>query len=60
MFETTMRVLVALHDDPFWSKRAQECRSVEDLRKVVAAFALEKGFKVKDLDTDLAAPEVAS
>jgi hypothetical protein len=61
MFVVTLRVLVALHEDPVWSKRALECRNdVEALRKVVVEFTQEKGFRVKDLDADLAAPEVAS
>jgi hypothetical protein len=60
MFAVTMRVLSALHDDPVWSKRALACRSVEALQNVVVEFAKEKGIAVKDLDADLAAPEVAS
>jgi len=52
----SMKVFAALYAEPLWAKRAQACRNVTDLARVVDEFAQEKGFKIKDLDT----PEIAA
>lgn len=39
-------VLQELMSDPVWAEKAQQCRNVEELSKVIAEFGKAKGLKV--------------
>jgi hypothetical protein len=49
IFAVHMKVLEALQADPVWLKRAQECRNLGDLQKIIVAFGKEKGFRVMEV-----------